>query len=564
MTPDSLLDIRPEFSPLSLARMLWKQKVYLAAVWLLGCLATFVTVSRLPVVYKAEILILVDSQKIPERYVSSTVNVDVADRLATISKQILSSTRLQKIIEAFNLYPEERRGQALEEVIVKMRSDIKVNLERGWAQNRPGAFRVSYESSNRGLVAEVANQLGNLFIEENLRARETQAEGTSEFIETQLQGARKRLEEQEGLVSRYKIQHNGELPQQENSLVGALGRLQVQLQGNQDAINRAQQSKVALENAISLGETTEAALNRMAEQNPWEPSAGVRKDPAAPTRPPTKSELMQAQLDALKLRYSESHPDVRRLEADVQAVRKQEEREAAELASWLASLPKPETPAAVAAPPKRNSAVEVQALRERGRTSDLKAQIALLVKEMERRTQEREQLVKEIASYQSRVEGIPIREQEMAGINRDYDISKGNYRSLLDKKFSAEMATEMERRQKAERFTVLDRAQTPSKPFQPDKPLLQGIGALAGLGLGIALALVKELKKNCLLGEWELPRNILILGRVSRMELAGAGAPAAFEPGGGTPASRWRAALISGVVLSLLGALAFGIYYSGK
>ena len=107
---------------------------------------------------------------------SATVSAELQDRLATISQQILSSTRLQKIIDNFKLYEKERQNHVQEEIIDKMRADIKVVAEKGWIQNRPGAFRVSYAGRNPNIVAQVTNQIGNLFIEENLRSRETMAD----------------------------------------------------------------------------------------------------------------------------------------------------------------------------------------------------------------------------------------------------------------------------------------------------------------------------------------------------------------------------------------------------
>ena len=64
----------------------------------------------------------------------TTVSADTEDRLATISQEILSNTRLKKIIDDYNLYPEERRRIPLDEVVETMRRDISahIRVERGW------------------------------------------------------------------------------------------------------------------------------------------------------------------------------------------------------------------------------------------------------------------------------------------------------------------------------------------------------------------------------------------------------------------------------------------------
>src|SRR4051812_1499976 len=98
----------PQLAPLSIARMFWKRKRLILICSVLLGTAVAIVVYKLPTYYMSEALILVDAQKIPEKYVTSTVSTDVQDRLATISQQILSSTRLKKIIDDFDLYREEK------------------------------------------------------------------------------------------------------------------------------------------------------------------------------------------------------------------------------------------------------------------------------------------------------------------------------------------------------------------------------------------------------------------------------------------------------------------------
>src|ERR1017187_4356593 len=250
-----------QLAPLSIARTLWKRKLLILICSVAVSLAIALVVYKIPTRYASEALILVDAQKIPEKFVSSTVSSDVQDRLATISQQILSSTRLVKIIADFDLYREEKKSSVQEEILEMMRKDISIKLERGWiVGNRPGAFRVGYLGRDPAVVAQVANRIANLFIEENLKTREVQAEGTSDFIDTQLQESKKRLDELEAAVGQYKLKHNGELPQQESAISGILSRLAVQLQTNRDSLERAEQSKAVLENTLKAAEATVTVL----------------------------------------------------------------------------------------------------------------------------------------------------------------------------------------------------------------------------------------------------------------------------------------------------------------
>lgn len=495
---------KSKLPPLSLLRAVYKHRRALALTFLLGSALAAAVVYQLPAAYRAEALILVESQRIPEKFVASTVDVNLRDRISTISQQILSYRRLLEIIHKFNLYKAQRARLSEEEVVEEMRKDIEVRVEQGWPQDRPGAFRVAYHNSNPQLAALVANQLANLFIEENLRAREVHALGTSEFLETQLAEARKRLEEQEAKLSAYKLRHNGELPQQENVLISTAARYQLQLQGVQEAIARTQQQKLLLENSLSAAEASFAGLRQIIEDL----EEGKTTETAASA--PLASESLERQLAAMRARYTPDHPEVRHMEQMLRYVREMEKEERPGTGSTGEADGKSSARPGSANRVRFNELV----IRERERIENLKAQIAVTAQQVATLEKERQAIAAELQSVLARLEKLPIREQELASLTRDYEITKANYQSLLDKRLAAEMATEMERRQKAERFTLLDAARVPEKPVRPNRPLLLTLGILLSLGLGVGIALAIELPAGTLLGEWELPPQVPILGRV--------------------------------------------------
>jgi len=550
MKPPKIAPPNPAFSPLSIARMLWKRKVsagiLATALGLAGCLV----VHKLPAIYASEALILVDSQKIPEKLVASTVSTDLQDRIQTISQQILSSQRLKGIIEDFHLYQEERKGHFEEEILEMMRKDIGIKLESGWTGNRPGAFRVSYQGPNATVVAQVTNRLAYLYIDENMKTREVQAEGTSEFITTQLQEAKAKLDELEAAVSKYKLAHNGELPQQETALIGAMSRLQSELEANRDAINRAEQAKLVLDNTLS---TLESNASLLAKPDPPAATRGASPDDsAAPegAEKKPKSEILQAQLDLLRIRYSDNHPDVKRLRDEIAGLKEVEKKEAA-AAHAVAKGGASKSPSA-ATPPRQRP--ELQAASDR--INATKSELALANRELEFRKNEQQRILRDMNQYQQRIATLPVREQEMAKLTRDYEISKANYRTLLDKQLSAEMATNMEHRQKSERFEVLDSARVSEKPIRPNRPLFYMLSILGGLLIGVAFALAREFKQDVLLGEWELPPSLPVLGRLPYIKIPSTiGSAKAPLAGDETRRSKLRWAMVSAAVLSVLGVI---------
>ncbi len=541
--------IRAEFSPLSVARMLWKRKYSIVLIWVAVSAIGVYQVKKIPAVYSAEALVFIDSQKIPEKYVSSTVSTDVQGRFDSITQQILSRTRLTQIIRDFDLYHEQRKVRYPEEILDLMRNDISITPLRG--SRGPGAFQVAYQGRDPAVVAAVANRIANLYVEENLKTREVQAEGTSEFLDAQLKDAKKGLDEMEAAVSAFKARHNGELPQQEGAIASALSRLQVELQANRDELNRAQESKVLLENSLSMAQETLAVQQRALEAAAAASrasAAGPAAAPAGAAAPVRRSAELEAQLESLRLRYNDAHPEIRRMEAELRVAREEERREQA--AARPQAQPAGESPHVTA--PAEAPAVSVQLSQARERVATLRSQLTLNSQDIQNRKAEQRRILSQIEMYQERMGRLPLREQELARITRDYEISKANYRSLVDKKMSAEMASEMERRQKSERFTIGDPARVPDMPIRPNRKLYAAIVSMFGLLLGLIWGGANELRKDVLLGEWELPASVPILGRVPAMELG------SDEGAGG----KRRLLVVSSAALSVLGVLAAGIYFA--
>ena len=442
-------------------------------------LVGFAIVLLMPDRYKAATTILVDPQKVSEKYVSPTVNSDPGQRLTTITQQVLSATRLQQIIDDMHLYPELKGKMSREEVIELMRKDITITVKQG-SSSGLSAFTIEYEGRQRQQVAQVANQLAASFIEWNVKSREQQSQDTTEFLDAQLKEAKQNLEEQEARLSAFKMRHLGEMPEQQAANMQALTQLQTQFQANTDALNRLEVERTLLSRGLES------------------PNAGDGKPaPVLTERAKLEDERrrLRARLQDLQNRYTSAHPEVVDTASQLQRV---EDR--------LKTLP----PDPVVAEVHDNTAVTVR--------------LQLIDRESKRLTQEQERITGQMASYRSKVDAVPVREQEMAELNRNYSVSKDHYQSLLDKTFSAGMAADLEKKQQAEHFTILDLAQVPEKPFKPKRGLMF-IGAFLGaLAMSLCLAYLADMMNSSVKFERELkamlPANVPLLAVVPQLQSA--------------------------------------------
>jgi polysaccharide chain length determinant protein (PEP-CTERM system associated) len=448
--------------------------IYLGTVVFFLAGATFVLL--LPDHYKATTTILVDPQKVPEKYVSPTVNSDPAQRLNTISQQVLSTTRLQQIIDDMQLYPELRGKVPREELIDLMRKDITITVKQGSSAGL-SAFTIEYEGRRREMVAKVANQLAASFIEWNVKNREQQAQDTTEFLDSQLAEAKKNLEEQEAKVSAFKLRHLGEMPEQQSANLQALSQLQTQFQANVEALNRLEVERTLLSRGLESS------------------GSGVVKTPPLTERARLEAERQQlkTQLQELQSRYTSAHPEVVSVTSRLQHV---EDR--------LKVLP-PDPPAASAQD-----------------SNSLAVRLQLLDRETKRLNDDQARLTQQMNSYRGKVDAVPVVEQQMAELNRNYGVSKEHYQSLLDKTFSAGMAADLERRQQAEHFTILDLAQVPERPFKPKRQLMIMAVLVGALALSLGLAYLKDMLNGTLKLERELktllPPGVPLLAAVPKLQ----------------------------------------------
>lgn len=436
------------------------------AILTLGVVGT----SLSPNVYRATTTILVDPQKIPEKYVASTITSDPNARMNTLAQQVLSASRLQEIIEKNNLYPEMRKKASREEVLDYMRSKTKVDIKPSPEPEQGlSSFTITYDSTDREQVASITNQLASSFIAWNLKARQQQALGTTQFLSSELEQAKKGLEEQESALQAYRMQHAGATPDALTGNLQALSRLQGEIESNADAISRLDQERILLSQVRST-DPREAPLtdrDRLLQEK----------------------RRLETELWNLKRQFTDTYPDVIAVTEQLKTVN-----------ARLATTPES----------SGNLVEQVD--------SNTKVRLGLIEKDLQRHRETQGKLQQQIQSFQGKVDSVPVLETRLAELSRNYEVSRQNYQSLLDKTLSAGMSEELERKQQAERFTILDPAKTPEKPIKPKRiPFFVGTilaSLLLPIGTTIAIeALSGAIKSEAQLKEM-LPPKVFVLGTI--------------------------------------------------
>jgi polysaccharide chain length determinant protein (PEP-CTERM system associated) len=464
------------------ALAVWSRRKWIALIAFAVPLVTALSViAFVPNIYRSTATVLVDRQQIPETFVRSTVTSALETRFHTISQEILSRSRLEALITRFDLYSELRKRSPLEQVIERMRRDIKLELKgvdiKG-QREATVAFAIGFQGSDPATVALVANTLASFYIEENLKARERQATGTAEFLKVQLTETKSRLDSQEQRVSGFKRRHMGELPQQMEANLATLERLHAQLRLNADNQTRAAERRQVLSSQLAEAESlltpvyTSGSTTPVMVSGPPESHEAVR--------------LAQKRLELNRLlsQFNDRYPDVVQLRAEIAAMERAQADAERARAEAKAKDPQPDKPqpkmaASPAAP------LTPYVLRVKEALNEAQADMKVLKTEEAR-------LREGIAAYQTRVENVPRREQEFIELSRDYESTRELYQSLMKRYEEAVLAESMEQRQKGEQFRVLDPAVPRPEPAAPDR-LRMIVLALAGsIGLAVAAVLIAE------------------------------------------------------------------------
>ncbi len=453
-----------------------RRKWWIVIPFVLSLITGLAYIKITPKTFRANTMILVQSQKIPDSYVNSTVTESVQSRLHTISQQIYSRTNLEKIISEFNLIKgkNEDEKESTSTLIEFLRRKIKVDIQQRGNRSSVQSFKISFEWHDPKIAAEVTNAIASQFIEENLKVREAMAMGTTDFLENEANKLKEGLENREKAVEEFKKKHMGMLPDQLQANINLIGQLKDQLSNVEMSVRNEQEKSIFLQRQMELLEALKSDSKNSNEiGNPSQPVVAF-----------SRIDSFKQQLEKLQSRYTQKHPDVITLKREIAALKTEMKAKQDQNNDDKSS--------GIADEETRTPLLEGldDLVRQR---EDLKVELERVNKNIDTYKAEAEKIKKQISLYRERIERTPEVELELTKLTRDYATMRNRYESLLNKKINAQLSEQLERRQKGEQFKVIDPAIPPGKPVKPDVKRVMLIALMAGLGVGCGLAYLREI-----------------------------------------------------------------------
>jgi polysaccharide biosynthesis transport protein len=450
-------------------RRKWSLLIPFLVVFALAAVVALV----LPPIYRSTSTILIEDQEVPRELVMATVTSYAEQRLQTITQRVMSTTRLLEIINRFNLYAEERQKKTTEEVIEKMRKDIKfTTINADVVDRRTGrptaatiAFTLSYDGESAPVVSQVANVLASLYLEENLKQREQQTEGTSKFLGDEAETIKKQLMALEARIAAFKQKNLEALPELLGTNLGSMDRIDRDLDQLKDQLRTLREKESYLRAQL-------ASI----------PSEGASQDKML-------LKELKAKLVQLRSRASDRHPDVIKakaeiaeLEARVEASVRANPEGAKKEAAYLSNQDQADNPAYV----------------------NLASQLAGTISDVDSVKRQIEEQTKKRESYRRRTEATPRVDEEYKNLMVERNNAQLKYDDLMKKTMEAKVGQGLEKGQLGERFTIIDPARLPEKPVKPNIPVILLIGAFLGIGAGVGTASLKEYGDHSVRNERDL------------------------------------------------------------
>jgi succinoglycan biosynthesis transport protein ExoP len=429
-----------------LKRRKWSLILPALIVFVISAMAAF----YLPSIYRSTSTILIEEQEIPDDFVVATVTSYAEQRLQAINKRIMSSSRLLDIINRFNLYPDLKDKWTTEEIVAKMREDIvletisaeTIDPRTGRAAEATIAFTLSYEGKIPDTVLQVANVLASQFLEENIRVRERQTMEASKFLEDEMEKVKVDLARLEAKLAEFKKQHINQLPEM--------------LQANIQNMNNLENNLDRLKEQLGNLRERQGYLQTQLASIP--PKAGEDKK---------RIDELKVQLAYLKSRFSDEYPDVIKTRAEI-----------AELEKRIGASNNPS--GSVNDRPDNPAYITLAA-----QLSSTQADIASVKRQIN-------DGVQKANMHRTWVAATPKVEEAYNALVSERNNTQAKYNDLMRKLMEANVAYGLEKEQKGERFTLIDPAKFPEKPYKPNRLAILLVGFILSIGAGVGFASFRE------------------------------------------------------------------------
>jgi polysaccharide chain length determinant protein (PEP-CTERM system associated) len=438
----------------------------------------------LPPTYRSSAPIRVQEQEVPPDQVRSTITSFADERIQVISQQVMTRPVLLALIEKYDLYAKYRGRLTEDEILDRIRKDIKLTTinadisdrSSGRRVNATIAFTISYDAPRPDRAQKVVNELASLYLDENSKVRRQSVAETSEFLAQEADRLAKQIQSIEEKLALFKRRNVGRMPDSSAVNVQLADRTESELRRVEQQIPVLEDRKLSLESQLALIKPNISVASG--------PGLGNGTGEQRELTPEERLRALQSQYASMSVLYTADHPDIRRVRQEIAALKAQTAASARSAEKGSGANEAPDNPAYIL----------------------LATQLQNTRRELAQLAASREDLRAKQRIYDARLMQIPEVEREYNELTRDYGNAQARYREIKTKEMQAAGAFELERDSKAERFSLGEPANLPQSPVKPNRLAIALGGLVASLGSGLGLAFLLEMFDPSVKGPLELAR----------------------------------------------------------
>jgi polysaccharide biosynthesis transport protein len=511
--------------------MLRRYRSWIVGPMFLGLVVATVVAFLWPDTFVSKAVLRITPQQVSERLVPAEFNTQMTQRLNEMEQSILSRTTLESIITdpALDLYKRERLQRPMEDIVSDMRTHdidirtIQVPGTPGSDSNRQiaTAFSISFTYQDRYKAQAVVRALVSKFVDQEQVVQRDNAHLTTTFLEDEVKLAQTKLSALDEQITKFKMENNGKLPEEQNSNTAMLNSSLLQqsqvAQSLQNAIDRKSMYETTLQGQLSQLDYLKA--NAEETLTPQQSAQAQVQNQALATNTARLQELNE-RLAGMKQIYGAKSPEIRTLTAQIQSAqqtkdnleKEQQQKKDAEAAQ----------PAAPAEKKIRNKNAEAAIVNLQAQMEQTKTMINEAAGNIKLLQTEQESVAKRIAAYEARIQAGPLNERQWAALQREHALAQQEYDDKVKKRQAADTAQNLEEHKAGETLEVLDTPSDPQQPTEPKRVQWAAIGTGLGLLLGIVLAGAKEMKNTSLknLKDVRAYTNLPVLSSIPLLENA--------------------------------------------
>jgi len=430
---------------------IWKYRwVAVTAAWIVA-IAGWAIVYKLPDDYQASARIYVDTQNVLKPLMAGmTISPDLQQQVSIMSRTLISRPNVERVVRMVDLDIKAKDVKDQEKLVKGLMDTIKLGTA-----GRDNLFTIHYNNQNPKLAKDVVQSLLTIFVEGGLGDKKQDSSSAIRFIDEQIQSYEEKLIVGENNLKTFKQKNIGMMPQQGSDYYAQLSLASEDLNKTRLELREAEHARDAIKRQI----TGDEPVLMVDQSDSASSTVNVELDP--------RIEVLNKNLDALRLNFTELHPDIistKRLIGQLEERKKEE----AKLVRHSAD-------------PGKNYSPMLQQLNVA--LAEAEADVASMRARVEEYTSRYDRL-------KSLSNAVPQVEAELAQLNRDYQVNKSNYEKLLERRESAKISGELGSAADLMSFRIIDPPTVSDIPVGPNRSKLFSIIFLASLLVGVGIAFV--------------------------------------------------------------------------